>query len=91
VSEEAVALAAIAAVTAQGAQAYDLDEVPGLNGNPGTLPNRFVQVSVTRRFGGNFRGDAMPTMRLYRVATRAVALNVTDARRLRGRGPDRSR
>jgi hypothetical protein len=31
------------------AAAYDYDEVPGTNGNAGTLPNIYVALSVERR------------------------------------------
>lgn len=82
-SESANLAAVLAALTAAGAVPYDLGTAPGENGNTGTLPSRFTQVTVSRRFGGNFRGDASPTTTGYRGTTRAVAKSANDARNLR--------
>lgn len=81
VSEEAVAQAVIGVLGS--AFPYDVDDVPGTNGNAGTLPTRYTEVTVSRRYGGPVRGDATPTTIGYRITTRAVAKNVTDARNLR--------
>lgn len=83
---EALATAVKAAIDAQlgtAAASYDIDDVPGLNGNTGTLPFRYVEIGVSRRYTEPDRGDAMPSFIGYRITTRAVAKNITDARNLR--------
>ncbi len=83
-SDESAHLAAVlAALTTGGAVPYDLGKVPGMNGNTGTIPSYYTEVTVSRRFGGNFRGDALATTVLYRGTTRAVAKSASDARNLR--------
>ncbi len=83
-SEELLAQAVVTAITAATALAYDLDDVPGTLGNEGTTPTKYIEVTVSRRYGGNERGDAAPTLTGYRITTRAVAYeSVTDARNLR--------
>jgi hypothetical protein len=83
VSEESHAVAIKAALTAAGAVPYDYDEVPSTNGNPGTLPQWFTAVGVTRRFGGNFRTSAQSGVTGWRITTLAVGNNVTNARNIR--------
>jgi hypothetical protein len=80
-SEELHAAAYIAALNtnlAGSATAYDYDEIPA------TLPNRYVEVTVSRRYGGEMRGEK-PTTNLFRATTRVVAKSVSDARELRRR------
>lgn len=78
-SEEQHAAAFIAALNALGAVAYDYDDVPA------TLPAFYTIVTVSRRFGGNRRGEGVPTVYLYRATTRAVARTVGNAREMRRR------
>lgn len=82
-SESAHLTAVLAALSAGNAVPYDLGKVPGMDGNTGTIPAYFTQVTVSRRFGGNFRGDASPNTILYRATTRAVAKSANDARNIR--------
>lgn len=62
-------------------QALDYDEVPGLNGNAGVIPDVFVVFSVERRSGAPLRSSATTGRTGWRIAARCVALNVGDCRR----------
>lgn len=44
----AAILAALNAALPAGVDAYDLDDVPGTMGNPGTIPVRFVVIDLQR-------------------------------------------
>jgi hypothetical protein len=58
-------------------EAFDVDDVPT------TLPDAYVEVSVSRRFiDGSPRGDGSKTGTGWRLLTRAVARSTSDARRL---------
>jgi len=50
---------------------------------PDARPAYYNEVSVTRRYGGNRRGDATPTTTLYRVFVRSVGQSVTNAMEMR--------
>lgn len=82
-SESTHLAAVVAALTATGAIPYDLGKVPGTTGNPGTLPARYTEVSVMRRFGGNPRSTSQSGVEGYRITTRAVADSAANARNLR--------
>lgn len=69
---EADALKALIA-TAAKVPAYDLDEVPA------TPPANYVEVYLSRRYGGNVRGGMRGTD-LRRLSTRVVASTVTNGR-----------
>lgn len=60
--------------------AYDYDEVPGTNGNAGTVPAIFVLVSVERRYNPNLRSTAKAGMTGWRIAVRAVGPTVDEVR-----------
>lgn len=59
--------------------AYDLDEVPG------TPPANYVEVYLSRRFGGESRLDGSQDTTLRRLSTRVVASTVTNGRLLEDR------
>lgn len=84
-TEEQHATAIKAALTTAGAVPYDYDEVPGMNGNPGSVPQWFTAVSVTRRFGGNDRLTSQSGVEGWRISTVAAANNVTNARNIRAK------
>jgi hypothetical protein len=62
------------------AAAYDYDEVPGSNGNAGTLPNIYVALSVERRAGAPLRSTASTGRTGWRVAARCVGRSVNECR-----------
>ncbi|HEY0891236.1 MAG TPA: hypothetical protein VGE38_16665 [Nocardioides sp.] len=78
---EAVKALLLTAPGFKGQHVYDDDEVPGSNGNPGTLPPAFAVLSVERRYvppnrqGGTARVG-------YRAAVRHVGTTATNARRV---------
>lgn len=78
-SEETQVAAILAALTAADAHPYDLDELPK------ALPAYYNEVGVTRRFGGAFRADSRTGTVGYRIAVRAVAKTVSNAREMRSR------
>lgn len=84
-SESTHLTAVLAALTTAGAIPYDIGRVPGTTGNPGTLPARYTEVSVMRRFGGNPRQTSQSGVEGYRIATRAVADSAANARNLRAK------
>lgn len=79
-SDDQHAAAVIAAINAQlppAARAYDLDDVPA------TPPQQYVEVTLSRVFGGNSRlGGGIGTTG-WRITTRAVATTVGNARLMR--------
>lgn len=61
--------------------ALDYDEVPGMNGNGGKLPNIYVAVSVERRAGAPLRKATATTGRTgWRIAARGVGRTVDECR-----------
>jgi hypothetical protein len=82
VSEQDVwdAIAALLKATPLGQDVYDTDMVPGsTTGIPGTLPETFVVLAVTRRFVPPSRSGDVTTYG-YRVAVNQVARNKASAR-----------
>lgn len=76
-TDEEVAVAFIAKLSALGGVPFDLDEVPS------RPPDNYTQVTVTRRFGGEQRSSGERDGRLYRATTRQVGKTVSNARNLR--------
>ena len=80
VTEQQVVTAVLAVVSGAltgGRQAYDVDKVPS------TRPAEYVEVSVTRRFGGEPRNDAWVGTTGWRIALRFVSQSsVPDARNM---------
>lgn len=62
------------------APAFDLDELQKM----GSHPPRYVEVHLSRRFGGNVRGDTQAN-HLRRLQTRVVASTISDARLIEDR------
>ena len=62
----AAVVARLNAVLPAAVRAYDADDVPA------TKPTSYVEVSVTRRFGGNRRSSANTATGGWRITTRAV-------------------
>lgn len=58
--------------------AYDIDDLPAVR------PADYIEVTVSRRFGGEQRNSGHKTTSGYRVTTRAVGETVTNARTLHG-------
>lgn len=67
--------------TATKAPAFDHDEAER---RASSLPSQHTEVYLSRRFGGNVRGDTRETP-LRRLQTRVVASTVTNARLLEDR------
>lgn len=59
--------------------AYDYDELPGSNGNAGTLPAIFVLVAVERRYNPLLR-SARAGATGWRVSVRCVGRTIDEAR-----------
>lgn len=78
--EQATAIKAIIASAAQ-VPALDLDDAQAAGTS---LPTRYVEVHLSRRYGGNVRGGTRESG-LRRLQTRAVAKNVSDARLIEDR------
>lgn len=76
-TDQEVATAFIARLTALGAIPYDYDELPK------PLPDNFTTVTVSRRYGGVQRYSGDRDGRLYRAAIRQVGKTVSNARNLR--------
>jgi hypothetical protein len=82
--QEPVAVAILAALNAvTGVDAYDLDEVPGTNGLPGSVPQRCVVIDVGRINGGTRRFGGSHTTTANRVDTIYRADNLSNCRELR--------
>lgn len=60
--------------------AYDYDEAPGSNDNPGTLPNIFVLVSVELLPSSSPRMAGRTTVRRWIATVRGVGRTVDEAR-----------
>ena len=69
--------------TATKSPVYDHDEAQALT----SLPAQYTVVYLSRRFGGNVRGDTREND-LRRLQTRAVATTITNARLLEDRTAD---
>ena len=78
VSEEENIAAIVGLLDTFNAEPYDLDQLPV------PRPVFYNEVLVARRYGGQIRGEK-PTMNLYRVAIRAVAQRLSNAREMRRR------
>ena len=81
-SEDEHALAVLAALNAvlpTGRKAYDSDTLRAL----ATLPTDYVEVTVSRRFGGEERGGGYIGTEPYRITTRVVGKTISNARVLR--------
>lgn len=61
------------------AQAYEYDDVAKMK----ALPNQYVEIMVSRRFGGELRVSAGKATVPYRLSLRVVARTVAGARELR--------
>jgi hypothetical protein len=72
--------AALNAVLGPKAEALDYDEVPGMNRNPGPVPNIYVAVSVERRAGAPLRQSATTGRTGWRVGARCVGRTVDECR-----------
>lgn len=81
VSEELHAAAVIAALSGEGAVAYDLDDLAKM----ATLPANYVEVTVSRRAGAPLRNPGSTGRTGWRVTTRVVCATVTNAREYRRR------
>jgi hypothetical protein len=68
-----------AALSSMTATVYEYDNVPGTNGNPGSVPARFLILAVERRFGGLLRSGRTSTSG-WRFSLRGVAGNVESVR-----------
>ena len=80
-TEEQHATAIKAALTAQLAAPYDLDDLKALT----TPPAQYTEVTVSRRFGGENRATGSTGRVGWRITTRAVAKTVSNAREMRKR------
>lgn len=60
--------------------AYDLDDVPGENGNAGVLPDIYVVVYVERRNNPNLRSSAQAGSAGWRASLRSVGRTVDECR-----------
>lgn len=59
---------------------YEYGDVPGADGNEGTLPLIYVLVTVERRVGALKRAGAFAPSSGWRVTTRAVGRTVSECR-----------
>lgn len=60
--------------------AYDYDDLPGANGNAGTLPGIFVTISLERRYNPLIRPPGRADSVGWRLALRSVGRTVDEAR-----------
>lgn len=63
-----------------GWQVYDYGQVPGADGQPGTLPNIYALLSVERRGNSQIRTVARTTRTGWRFTVRVVGRTVNEAR-----------
>lgn len=80
-SEEQQAAAVIAALNAEDANAYDLDDIKQLT----TLPASYTEVMVMPRAGAPNRNTDDTGRRGWRITTRQVGTTVSNAREARKR------
>lgn len=71
-----------AALSSLPVTVYEYDNVPGSNGNGGTVPQNFLILAVERRFGGNLRNSARSSVSGWRFSLRSVGATVSNARKL---------
>lgn len=67
--------------TATKAPVYDLDEAQAL----AALPDNYTLLFLSRRAGGEYRGDGTRSTSLRRLTTRVVAKTVTNGRLIEDR------
>lgn len=79
--EELHATAVKAVLTTASAAPYDLDDLKAL----ATPPAQYVEVTVSRRFGGEARNAGPKSRTGWRITTRQVAATVSNAREMRKR------
>lgn len=77
---EAIKARIAATNVALGADTYDFGEVPGEDGNPGTIPRIFVLLQVERRYMQNTRGVREATRSGWRVSIRYVGATSNEAK-----------
>lgn len=63
--------------------AYDLDKVPGVNGNAGTRPTKFATISISEKYEGKRRGSGETSVEGFRIVVRYAAKSTNDARNMR--------
>ena len=63
-----------------GWQVYDYGQVPGADGNTGTLPNIYALLAVERRGNPQVRASARTTRTGWRFTVRVVGRTVNEAR-----------
>lgn len=80
-TEEQHATAIKAALTAQTAAPYDLDDLKALSSPPAS----YVEVTVSRRAGAPLRNPGSTGRTGWRITTRSVAKTVSNAREMRKR------
>lgn len=80
-TEEQHAAAIVAALNAESAAAYDLDDLKKLAAQPAF----YTEVTVTPRFGAPNRNPGSTGRRGWRITTRQVADTVSNAREMRRR------
>lgn len=80
-TEEQHATAIKAALTAQLAAPYDLDDAKALT----AIPNAYTEVMVSPRSGAPLRNPGSTGRRGWRIATRQVGSTVSNAREMRKR------
>lgn len=69
-------LAALNAVLPASMAAYDLDDLAKL----ATKPDNYVEVTVSRRYGGDRRNAGAKSATGWRITTRVVAKTISNAR-----------
>lgn len=68
-----------AAAQALGTSVYRPSDVPGENGNPGTLPRIFVLLKVERRFTPSLKASRIATRSAWRVVAVCVGQSAAEA------------
>jgi hypothetical protein len=80
-TDEEVAAAFIARLSALGASPFDYDDLAAA----ATKPDNYTEVTVSRRFGGEQRYSGLRDGQLYRATARQVGKTVSNARNLRAK------
>ena len=83
--EQATAILAALNTALAPAVAYEYGDVPGTNGNPGTVPDRYVLIDLSRRYVEGRMISGEPRWKGYRLGTRYAAKVTDDARTMRAR------
>lgn len=82
--QEPIAAAILAVLDAiTGVDAYEKDAVPGTMGNPGTVPDKCVVISVSREPTDSYRFGGANSVRGYFLKTGYRARNIQSCRELR--------